>query len=408
MSKGAPRGVFLFAVFVVLLMIGLSMSFYSVSYSNPSGFTAGNSSILGGGNSSSVQIYDTSQYYYQGYSYNPSAAVEYGLMIDTKYYHTEYYPSGSNSSVLQKNLDYFNSEDCAHFVSEALIAGGLTALANNPPGDNLTNYGAGFPGSYGIVGVYRLADYLAGYDLPVFPNNATDEQIVEYQPIPASYTGSPHASIYYVENESMMPSYFLSPGDVIVDGGAGNGHAMLYIGNGLVVQTDPAGKLVYYPGINYNISFDGYLTLDGENVTAIYIHMPTISAQKAVRITMIYGKEVFNSTNEAAVPANATVEMVASFPDGVGFGNYTYTWYDNGKIIANSQIVSLSAPKGVNHYEVVASGSNGTAYQNFTVYSGVHPFGIFGLNTIDSEATIGFVIVIVATAGFIAVRRMKK
>ena len=50
----------------------------------------------------------------------------------------------------------------------------------------------------------------------------------------------------------MFPSYFLSPGDVIVDGGAGNGHAMLYIGNGeywKIITSKPICKPVhpYYP-----------------------------------------------------------------------------------------------------------------------------------------------------------------
>ena len=131
----------------------------------------------------------SSGYYYPGYSYNGQDAVNYARPVDQKYYHSSSYPSGDNLTVLQKNLDYYNSEDCAHFVSEALISGGLTALASNPPGDNLTGYDHNyFVGSYGIVGVYRLADYLAGYDLPVFPNNATDEQTIGYQPIPASYS----------------------------------------------------------------------------------------------------------------------------------------------------------------------------------------------------------------------------
>ncbi len=90
---------------------------------------------------------------YDLYNYNGSIAVQYGVLIDSSYFHKEYYPSGENLSVFQKNLDFFNSEDCAHFVSEALIHGGLFALSLNPPGDNLTNYLSGFPGSSGIVGV---------------------------------------------------------------------------------------------------------------------------------------------------------------------------------------------------------------------------------------------------------------
>ena len=89
---------------------------------------------------------------YSFYHYDPANAVAYAKLVDSKYYHQKYYPSGINQSQLQKNLDYFyNSEDCAHFVSEALIAGGMTVLANNPPGDNLVGYdGGAFVGSYGI------------------------------------------------------------------------------------------------------------------------------------------------------------------------------------------------------------------------------------------------------------------
>jgi len=138
-------------------------------------------------------------------NYNSSKAIEYALMFHNEYFHKAYYPSGLNYSIMQKNLDYFNSEDCAHFVSMALIAGGLTYLAQNPPGNNLTNYGSGFPGSYGIVGVYRLADWLAGYVLPIISTNSTIEGLIGYQPIPASYIGSPHAAVYYVTNDSILP-----------------------------------------------------------------------------------------------------------------------------------------------------------------------------------------------------------
>ncbi len=50
--------------------------------------------------------------------YNRTAAVDYGMLIFKNYAHTKYYPAGINESVMQKNLDQFGSEDCAHFVSE--------------------------------------------------------------------------------------------------------------------------------------------------------------------------------------------------------------------------------------------------------------------------------------------------
>ena len=54
-----------------------------------------------------------------------------------------------------------------------------------------------------VVGVYRLVDFLAGYHLPLFSTNSTVESKLGYQPIPASYSGSPLASIYYVTNDSI-------------------------------------------------------------------------------------------------------------------------------------------------------------------------------------------------------------
>lgn len=302
---------------------------------------------------------------YNFYNYNGSEAVNYGLMIDSKYFHTKYYPSGINLSVVQKNLDYFNSEDCAHFVSEALIYGGLEALASNPPGDNLTDYLSGFNGSYGIVGVYRLADYLAGYDLPVFPENATIESILEYQPIPASYYGSPHASVYYVTNDSMLPSYFLWPGDVVMDGGVGNGHAMLYIGNGTVVQTDPAGEWQYAPGVDLNITFGDLNPYEGMNVSALYVHIPTFHGPKMVRITALSDGKVIKDGSSAA-----RVTLISSFPQGVGLGNYSYSWSYNGKIISTNQTVTLSLASGSNRIQLSTEGSNGTAYENITLYGG--------------------------------------
>ncbi len=308
---------------------------------------------------------------YDLYNYNGSLAVQYGNLIDSEYFHTEYYPSGENLSVFQKNLDFFNSEDCAHLVSEALIHGGLVALAQNPPGDNLTNYLSGFPGSYGIVGVYRLADYLAGYDLPIFPANSTIESIIGYQPIPASYYGSPHASVFYVTNDSLLPSYFLWPGDVVMDGGAGNGHAMLYIGNGTVVQTDPAGKWQYIPGADANITFNDLNQYNGKNVSAIYLHIPTFHGKHEVRITALSGSSVIPNGTEAG-----TVTLIGSFPQGIGIGNYSYSWSDNGKLLSNGQTTRIALMPGENHIELEATGSNGTAYANFTL-DGSAGFSLF-------------------------------
>ncbi|MBX8644784.1 MAG: hypothetical protein KIY12_08720, partial [Thermoplasmata archaeon] len=141
-------------------------------------------------------------------NYNPQAAVNYAWLIHTKYFHLSQYPSGLNSSMLQENLDHNNSEDCAHFVSQALIAGGLTALAYNP-----APY-ASFNRTYGIVNVYMLSIWLAGYNLSIFPLPGTSafielhSQGVYWRP-PPTFNGTPDASVYYVTNESMLPSYFL-------------------------------------------------------------------------------------------------------------------------------------------------------------------------------------------------------
>ena len=347
-----------------------------------------------------IQYDKVSSGYYPGYSYNGQDAVNYARLVDQKYYHSSSYPSGANTRLFQKNLDYYGSEDCAHFVSEALISGGLTSLASNPPGDNLTGYDHNyFVGSYGIVGVYRLADYLAGYDLPVFPNNATDEQTIRYQPIPASYYGTPHASVYYVTNDSMFPSYFLSPGDVIIDGGAGNGHATLYVGNGTVIQTDPANVWQYNPATDNNISFYGLLTLNGQNVSALYIHMPTILPLKTVRITGILGDTIVNSS-QTITSGGARMLMIASFPDGVGFGNYTYRWTDNGVVVSTSQSFNLSMFPGNNNIEVESTGSNGTAYANMTLFNGEPGLSVFGLNEMFSVSILA-VPIILAVAGIV-------
>ena len=339
------------------------------------------------------------------YDYSPSAGISYAMMVHTNYFQKNEYPAAINLSIMQKNLDYYNSEDCSHFVSEALIAGGLKELAiNGPngPGDNLTGYDGGkFVGSYGIVGVYRLVSYLAGYVLPVFSTNATAESTLGYQPIPASFQGSPLASIYYVLNESIYPAYYLSPGDVIADGGVGGGHIMYYIGNGTVVQTDPAEEWQYQPGADCNISFYGLDTLHGQNVTALYIHIPTFHGAKTVRITALYNGSVLN--HSSSVAAGSSVYLIGSFPDGVGLGNYTYTWSDNGKTISNQQNFTYNLQNGTNNIELISSGSNGTAYQNFTIYVGQKPSSSFSTLEI-----VGIVIVVVAIAAVAAALVIKR
>lgn len=337
-------------------------------------------------------------------NYSPSAAVNYGWAVNVLFFHKAYYPSGLNNSTMQKNLDYFNSEDCAHFVSEALIAGGLTVLAQNPPGDNLTTYDNGlFVGSYGIVGAYRLADYLAGYDLPVFPVNATAENMLGYQPLPGSYTGSPRTAVYYVENYSMMPSYYLSPGDVIIDGGAGSGHAMLYVGGGKVIQTDPASAWAYEPGEDWNISFYGVATLNGQNVTALYMHMPTFSGKKSVNITALGGAGALGQ-GSARMQAGSRVYLIGSFPDGVGYGNYSYTWLDNGNLISTQQNFSFTPYAGVNHIELYSNGSTGSAVANYTITAN-SPSGYSGLYMLVTAAVVAAV---ASTSLALIVRRRRR
>lgn len=338
-------------------------------------------------------------------NYNPSAAVNYAYLIHTRYFGTPSYPAGINESILQKNLDHYNSEDCAHFVSEALIAGGLKVLAQNPPGDNLTTFDSGaFVGSYGIVGVYRLADYLAGYDLPVFPANATTEHTMGYQPIPGSYSGSPHASVYYVLNDSILPSYILSPGDVIMDGGAGSGHAMLYVGHGSVIQTDPAGQWAYAPGVDYNISFYGLLTLNGKNVSSLYMHMPTFSSRHTVNITVLTGGRALNA-NSSVVARGSRVSLIASFPDGVGYGNYTYRWSVNGRPVSTNQSFAFNPSPGRNSISVVSAGSSGNATGSYTISVPVSGNGSTPSTALLALSAAG--VVIVASAMIVLYRRRK-
>ena len=340
---------------------------------------------------------------YNFFNYSPKAAISYAMMVHSKYFGEKYYPSGLNFSLLQKNLDYFGSEDCAHFISEILIAAGLTELSINAPlgpGDNLTSYDNGaFVGSYGIVGVYRLVSYLLGYVPSVFSTNANVEAKLGYQPIPASFQGSPLATPYYVLNESMLPSYFLSPGDIIADGGVGSGHIMFYLGNGMVVQTDPAEKWIYEPGVDSNISLYGFDTLSGRNVSAIYIHIPRFNGPKTVNITVLAnGISVSNGT---VLKTSDSVYLIGSFPDGVGLGNYSYTWLDNGKVISSQQNFTFKPQNGVNNVRLASTGSNGTAYQNFTFYYGSKSANRPSLFPIEVAIIILIIVAVSATFGVI-------
>lgn len=402
---------------LALVIMVIAVAFIMLAMS----FGAGNNSVQPTSTPSVQQAAASIPSGYNFYHYNPAKAVSYGNLIDTKYFHATKYPAGINASTLQKNLDYFNSEDCAHFVSEALIAGGLTTLATNPPGDNLQGFdGGAFVGSYGIVGVYRLVDFLAGYHLQLFSTNKTVESTLDYQPIPASYVGSPHASIYYVLNDSMYPAYFLSPGDVVADGGVGGGHTMLYLGNGTVVQTDPAGKWQYAPGPflgDINISFYGMDTLNGQNVSSLYIHMPTFSSTHSVRITVLdNGNQVRASTltTFSTIPANQDLTLIGSFPDGVGIGNYTYTWTDNGQVISHAQVLHYKPAAGTNSLVLQSTGSNGTATTSFTFYSGSVPAtGYFILRPgfsgpLSAFITYAVIAAVVASVAVVAIRRRGK
>ncbi len=337
-------------------------------------------------------------------NYNPQAAVNYAWLIHTKYFHLSQYPSGLNSSMLQENLDHNNSEDCAHFVSQALIAGGLTALAYNP-----APY-ASFNRTYGIVNVYMLSIWLAGYNLSIFPLPGTSafielhSQGVYWRP-PPTFNGTPDASVYYVTNESMLPSYFLSPGDVVVDGGVGDGHVALYVGNGNVIQTDPANYWTYQPGLDQNISTDGMLTYEGQNVSAMYIHIPTFSGQKTVNITALYNGVPLK--NSASIRADSNIHLIGSFPNGVGRGNYTYKWFDNGNVVSTQQNFTLRAKNGENAVELESTGSNGTAHQNFTFYSKPQATSGPGATAIAGTVLIALILII-AVSTVVVLRKRKR
>ncbi len=335
-------------------------------------------------------------------NYDVQAAVAYAWLIHTKYYHTAQYPSGLSPSVMQENLDHNNSEDCAHFVSQALIAGGLKALAYNP-----APY-ASFNKSYGLVNVYMLSIWLAGYNLPIFPLPGTSaytdlhSQGVYWRP-PPTYNGTPEASVYYVTNESMLPSYFLSPGDVIVDGGVGDGHVVLYVGNGNVIQTDPANYWTYQPGLDLNISTGGMMTYNGKNVSAMYIHIPTFHGPKGINITTLYDGHPLK--NSSSIRAGSSIYMIGSFPYGVGRGNYTYRWTDNGKVVSTQQNFTFQPKSQLNNIELQSTGSNGTAYQNFTVYSKSQASS--GLNGVVIAGVIVAAIAVVVAVSIVMVHRKR-
>lgn len=410
--------VFLMIIPLVLVsFVGVSLvSSHAPSVQRVDRIKVANSTASSARNTSKTKTSTTAAVpsYYNFFNYSPKAAISYAMMVHSKYFDSSYYPSGLNFSILQKNLDHFGSEDCAHFISEILIAAGLTELAVNAPngpGDNLTTYDNGlFVGSYGIVGVYRLVSYLLGYVPSVFSTNASVEAKLGYQPIPASFQGSPLATPYYVLNESMLPSYFLSPGDIIADGGVGAGHIMLYIGNGTVVQTDPAEEWDYAPGFDLNISFYGLDTLNGHNVSAIYIHMPTFHGPKTVNITVLSNGTIVHS--DTLINGSQNVYIIGSFPDGVGLGNYSYEWIDNGKIVSFQQNFTFKPQYGKNNLELKSSGSNGTAYRNFTFYYGSKVVNItspsFGKMSVTEIAIIiSSVVAVVAIGTALVFIRMK-
>ena len=87
----------------------------------------------------------------------------------------------------------------------------------------------------------------------------------------------------------------------------------------------------------------------------------------------------FDSTSFSftTAPAGQKVTLIGSFPDGVGIGNYTYSWYDNGKLISNSQTLNFMPYSGTNNLVLDSTGSNGTATSSFTFYSGSVPVSAY-------------------------------
>lgn len=125
---------------------------------------------------------------------------------------------------------------------------------------------------------------------------------------------------------------------------------------------------IYSSGVDDNISVDGMLTLNGSNVSAIYIHIPVFTGRKYVHITALLDSVPLQGT-AAKVPDGSMILLLASFPDGVGIGNYSYKWYDNGNLISSSFVPALafSPLPGRNSLTVVSQGSNGTAISNHTI-----------------------------------------
>ncbi|MEM3829358.1 MAG: hypothetical protein QXP36_09125 [Conexivisphaerales archaeon] len=109
---------------------------------------------------------------------------------------------------------------------------------------------------------------------------------------------------------------------MIVAGGAGSGHAMFHIGNGEVVQTDSHAMCNYSPAVDLNISFHGLLTYLGKNATSLYIHIPTFVGP-IVRIS-VQNKNQNITDNLTKVKSGEKLTFLASSPNGVGQGNYSY------------------------------------------------------------------------------------
>ena len=104
------------------------------------------------------------------------------------------------------------------------------------------------------------------------------------------------------------------------------------------------------------------------------------------------------NSSQTIIPGGSRMLMIASFPDGAGFGNYTYQWKDNGVTVSTSQSFNLSMVPGKNGIEVESTGSNGTAYANVTLYNGEQGLSIFGLDEMFSLSILA-ISIILAVAG---------
>ena len=97
--------------------------------------------------------------------------------------------------------------------------------------------------------------------------------------------------------------------------------------------------------------------------------------------------------------------MIGSFPYGVGRGNYTYRWTDNGKVVSTQQNFTFQPKSQLNNIELQSTGSNGTAYQNFTVYSKSQASS--GLNGVVIAGVIVAAIAVVVAVSIVMVHRKR-